>query len=158
MPGVAEDLSVALELSDVADRITLSRFRADDLVVETKPDLTPVSEADTAVERAVREMLGQIRPEDAVVGEEYGDSSAADSPRRWIIDPIDGTKSYVRGIPLWATLLALQQDGEVAVAVVSAPALQRRWWASAGGGAFVAEGLSGEPRRLRVSAISTLGD
>jgi histidinol-phosphatase len=156
--SVAEDLNVALELADVADRITLSRFRADDLVVETKPDLTPVSEADTAVERAVREMLGEVRPGDAVLGEEYGDSSAPDSPRRWIIDPIDGTKSYVRGIPLWATLLALQEDGEVSVAVASAPALKRRWWASAGNGAFVTDGLSNEPRRLRVSGISVLGD
>jgi histidinol-phosphatase len=158
VPGVAEDLNVALELADVADQITLSRFRADDLIVETKPDLTPVSEADTAVERAVREMLAAIRPGDSVVGEEYGDSTAPDSSRRWIIDPIDGTKSYVRGIPLWATLLALQEDGEVTAAVVSAPALQRRWWASAGDGAFVADGLSSEPRRVRVSAISTLGD
>jgi histidinol-phosphatase len=158
VPGVAEDLNVALELADVADRITLARFRADDLVVETKPDLTPVSEADTAVERAVREMLAEVRPGDSVVGEEYGDSTAPDSSRRWIIDPIDGTKSYVRGIPLWATLLALHEDGEATAAVVSAPALQRRWWASAGNGAFVADGLSSEPRRLRVSAISTLGD
>jgi histidinol-phosphatase len=158
VPGVAEDLNVALELADVADRITLARFRADDLVVETKPDLTPVSEADTAVERAVREMLAEVRPGDSVVGEEYGDSTAPDSSRRWIIDPIDGTKSYVRGIPLWATLLALHEHGEATAAVVSAPALQRRWWASAGNGAFVADGLSSEPRRLRVSAISTLGD
>jgi histidinol-phosphatase len=99
-----------------------------------------------------------VRPGDAVVGEEYGDSSAPDSPRRWIIDPIDGTKSYVRGIPLWATLLALQEDDEVIVAVVSAPALQRRWLASAGKGAFVVDGLSSGPRRMRVSAISALDD
>jgi histidinol-phosphatase len=158
VPGVAEDLNIALELADVADSITLARFRADDLVVETKPDLTPVSEADKAVERAVREMLAEVRPDDAVMGEEYGDSSAPGSARRWIIDPIDGTKSYVRGIPVWATLLALHDDGEASVAVVSAPALNRRWWASAGGGAFVADGLSSEPRRLRVSAISELGD
>ena len=158
MPGVAEDLNVALELADVADQITMARFRADDLVVETKPDLTPVSEADTAVERAVREMLGEVRPEDAVMGEEYGDSSGPETSRRWIIDPIDGTKSYVRGIPVWATLLALHEDGEASVAVVSAPALNRRWWASAGSGAFLADGRSGDPRRLRVSAVSALGD
>ena len=157
MPGVAEDLNIALELADVADRITLSRFRADDLVVETKTDLTPVSEADTAVERAVREMLAEVRPADSVLGEEYG-APADGGSRRWIVDPIDGTKSYVRGIPLWATLLALHVDGEATVAMVSAPALGRRWWASAGNGAFVADGLSGEPRRLLVSAISTLGD
>jgi len=156
--GSSEDLNIALELADIADRITLSRFLASDLVVETKPDLTPVSEADTAVERAIRELLAELRPGDSVVGEEYGDSNASDSSRRWIIDPIDGTKSYVRGIPLWATLLALQEDGEGTVAVVSAPALQRRWWASAGNGAFVTDGLSSEPRRLRVSAISTLAD
>jgi histidinol-phosphatase len=155
--GVAEDLNIALELADVADRITMARFRAADLVVETKPDLTPVSEADTAVERAIREMLAEVRPEDSVLGEEYG-ASAAGGSRRWIVDPIDGTKGYVRGIPVWATLLALQEDGEPSVAVVSAPAMRRRWWAARGIGAFTADGLSDGSRTVRVSAISRLED
>jgi histidinol-phosphatase len=158
VPSAPEDLAVALQLADVADQITLSRFRAEDLIVETKPDLTPVSEADTAVERALREQLATIRPGDSVMGEEYGTSTAPDSSRRWIIDPIDGTKGYVRGIPVWATLLALQEDDELTVAVASAPALGRRWWASRGGGAFVEDGLSGGPRPLRVSAVRELGD
>jgi histidinol-phosphatase len=157
VPGVAEDLNIALELADVADRITLARFRADDLAVETKPDLTPVSDADTAVERAVREMLGEVRPDDAVLGEEYGASTDGGS-RRWIVDPIDGTKGYVRGIPVWATLLALQEDGEPSVAVVSAPAMRCRWWAARGLGAFTDDGLSDGNRQLRVSAISQLED
>jgi histidinol-phosphatase len=155
--GVSEDLNVALELADVADRITLSRFRATDLVVETKPDLTPVSEADTAVERAIREMLDEVRPEDTVLGEEYG-ASAGGGSRRWIVDPIDGTKGYVRGIPVWATLLALPEDGEPSVAVVSAPAMRCRWWAARGMGAFTDDGRSDASRQLRVSAISGLAD
>ncbi|MGZ4217082.1 MAG: inositol monophosphatase family protein [Solirubrobacteraceae bacterium] len=161
MPGVAgvsEDLNVALELADVADRITMARVRAADLVVETKPDLTPVSEADTAVERAIREMLAEVRPADEVFGEEYGGSDASAGSRRWIVDPIDGTKGYVRGIPVWATLLALQEDGEPSVAVVSAPAMRRRWWAARGIGAFTDDGLPDVNRPLRVSAISRLED
>ncbi len=158
MPGVAEDLELALALADVADSITVARFRADDLVVETKPDLTPVSEADTAVERALRSRLAQARPEDAIVGEEYGVSEGSGGGRRWIVDPIDGTKNYVRGIPVWATLLALQEGDQATVGVVSAPALGRRWWAARGVGAFGADGLSEEPRRLRVSAVRVLED
>ena len=159
MPGATDDLDLALELADVADRITLERYRADDLVVETKPDLTPVSEADTAVERAIRERLAVVRPGDAVMGEEYGSSTEhAGNGRRWVIDPIDGTKSYVRGIPVWATLLALQDGGELSVAVASAPAMGRRWWASRGGGAFVRDGLGDGPRPLMVSGIRKLED
>jgi histidinol-phosphatase len=158
MPAVPEDLDVALELADVADQITLARFRAEDLIVETKPDLTPVSEADTAVERALRERLAEVRPGDCVMGEEYGASTAPDSSRRWIIDPIDGTKGYVRGIPVWATLVALQAGDEITVSVASAPAMGRRWWASRGGGAFVDDRLGEVKRRLHVSAISELGD
>jgi histidinol-phosphatase len=158
VPGVAEDLNVALELADIADRITMARFRADDLVIETKPDLTPVSEADKAVERAVREALAQVRPEDAVFGEEYGASDAPAGSRRWIIDPIDGTKGYVRGIPVWATLLALQEDGEMTVAVASAPAMRSRWWAGRGLGASVDDGVSAGSRELRVSGIRELAD
>jgi histidinol-phosphatase len=111
----------------------MARFRAHDLNVETKPDLTPVSEADRAVETAIRDRLASAHPGDAILGEEHG--TTGESARRWIIDPIDGTKSYVRGVPVWATLLALEVEGELAIGVVSAPALGRRWWASAGNGA-----------------------
>jgi histidinol-phosphatase len=148
-----DDLALALELADACDAITLGRYGAADLAVETKADATPVSEADRGAEEAVRARLSTERPDDAVVGEEYGSSTAA-GDRRWIIDPIDGTKNYVRGIPVWATLLALQEAGEPRVAVVSAPALGRRWWAARGAGAFVRDG-QGE-RRLAVSGVSEL--
>ena len=153
----ADDLALALDLADIADAITLARFKADDLVVETKPDLTPVSEADTAVERAIREELSLLRPRDAVLGEEYGASTESPA-RRWIIDPIDGTKGYVRGIPVWATLLALQEGDRCAVAVVSAPALGRRWWARRGDGARMRDGLGERERPLRVSAVGELSE
>src|SRR5437588_454797 len=156
MAPVNEDLALALELVDVADRITLERFRAEDLEVRTKPDLTPVTEADTAVEHALRERLGEARPGDSIVGEEYGASTAPASDRRWIIDPIDGTKNYVRGIPVWATLLALQEGEKVTVGVVSAPALGRRWWAASGAGAFMRDGLEQDTRGLNVVAHRAL--
>lgn len=157
MASRSDDLALALELADLADSITLGRFRAEDLAVETKPDMTPVTEADQAAEEAVRERLASARPGDAVVGEEFG-GAGADSTRRWIIDPIDGTKGYVRGTPVWATLLALEEDGQLTVGVVSAPALHRRWWAARGTGAFVEDGLGDGPRQLRVSAVSELED
>jgi histidinol-phosphatase len=157
MTAVAEDLALALELADLADSMTIDRFGAADLVVETKPDLTPVTEADTAVERAVRERVAAVRPGDVVVGEEYGTPSN-DSARRWIVDPIDGTKGYVRGLPVWATLLALQVGDELTVGVVSAPALGRRWWASRGSGAFVRSGDLGDAQELRVSDVGKLSD
>jgi histidinol-phosphatase len=156
MTTSADDLTLALTLADLADEITIARFRASDLVIETKPDLTPVTEADRAVEQLLRERLAQARPDDAVVGEEYG--SAGSGPRRWIVDPIDGTKNYVRGVPVWATLLALEADGQVTVAVASAPALHRRWWARRGEGAFLDDGLPGVPRRLSVSGVRELKD
>jgi histidinol-phosphatase len=149
--AIDSDLTFALELADVADEITLPRFRATDLVVETKPDLTPVSEADRAAEKALRARIEANRPGDGVIGEEYGDTPGAGG-RRWILDPIDGTKSFVRGIPAWGTLIALERDGEIAVGVVSAPALRRRWWAARGVGAFA----DGEP--IRVSRVSALED
>jgi histidinol-phosphatase len=152
----ATDLALAQELADAADAITMARFRADDLVVQTKPDLTPVSEADTAVERELRRRLGAARPGDAIVGEEYGESDDQGASRRWIVDPIDGTKSYVRGVPVWATLLALEEDGELTLGMVSAPALGRRWWGAAGQGAFARE--NGQQRRLHVSGVRELGD
>lgn len=144
------DLRLALELADLADRVTTARFRAADLVVETKPDTTPVSEADRAAERAVRDRLAAVRPADAVHGEEYGTTGAAD--RRWILDPIDGTMNYVRGIPVWATLIALEVEGRIGAGVVSAPAIAHRWWAARGLGAW----RNAEP--IRVSAVSDLAD
>ena len=154
---LTEDLELALSLVDIADTITLERFLADDLAIETKPDLTPVTEADRAVEQALRVRLAEVRPGDSVVGEEFG-ASVADGDRRWIIDPIDGTKNYVRGIPVWATLLALEDGGEITVGVASAPALSRRWWAARGHGTFVDDGLDGSPRRCAVSAVHDLAD
>ena len=144
------DLAFALELADLADTITTERFQADDLVVETKPDLSPVTEADRAVELALRKRIGEERPGHSVVGEEFG----ADQPgsARWILDPIDGTKNYLRGLPVWATLIALERDGRVEVGVVSAPALHRRWWAARGEGSFV------NGRRMRVSGVARLSD
>jgi histidinol-phosphatase len=158
--AVADDLALALELADVADAITMARFRARDLVVETKPDMTPVSEADQATERALRERLAQVRPQDAIVGEEFGEADGAgeDVRRRWIVDPIDGTKSYVRGMPIWATLLALEEDGELVAGLASAPALGRRWWAARGEGAFTAGvGIDGV-QPIHVSQVASLAD
>ena len=152
--ATSDDLALALELAGLADELTMARFHAEDLVVETKPDMTPVTEADRGVEEAVRERLAAERPDDAIVGEEFGDDG--DGERRWIIDPIDGTKNYVRGIPLWATLLALEVDGEMEVGVVSAPAIFRRWWARRGEGAFGSDGRT--TRRLQVSGVRNLGD
>jgi len=145
------ELALALDLADLADVITTARFRAHDLVVDTKPDLTPVTEADRAAEAAIRDRLRAARPGDGVIGEEGG-TTDGDSRRRWIIDPIDGTKGYARGIPVWATLLALEVDGEAVVGVVSAPALGTRWWASRGSGAF----RDGDP--IRVSEVARIED
>jgi histidinol-phosphatase len=150
-----DDMSLALALADAADAVSLPRFGALDLRVETKPDHTPVSDADTATERAVRALLEQRRPSDAIVGEEYGETGTG--ARRWILDPIDGTKNYVRGVPVWATLVALMEAGEVYVGVVSAPALGRRWWAARGQGAWLSV-FGGEPRHLHVSRVGTLAD
>jgi histidinol-phosphatase len=144
------DLVLALELADAADALSLPRFRAHDLAVETKPDLTPVTEADRAVEVELRRLLADRRPDHGVLGEELG--GEADGRPRWIVDPIDGTKNYSRGIPVWATLISLERDGVHELGVVSAPALGRRWWAARSEGAY----LNGEP--IRVSAIAELGD
>lgn len=132
---ISDGLALALELTEIADAITMDRFRAADLVVETKPDLTPVTEADQAVERALRVHLAARAPSHGVLGEEYGDESS-DGEFRWIIDPIDGTKNFVRGVPVWATLVALEHRGVPVVGAVSAPALGTRWWAGRGLGAF----------------------
>lgn len=155
MPEPADDLALALRLADLADAISLDRFHATDLVVETKPDLTPVSDADRAVEQAIRAELAISRPGDAVSGEEFG--AAGSSSRCWVIDPIDGTKNYVRGVPVWATLIALLDGDEAVVGVVSAPGLGRRWWATRGAGAF-GSALGGPPRRLAVSRVAQLSD
>ncbi|MEO7123034.1 MAG: inositol monophosphatase family protein, partial [Lacisediminihabitans sp.] len=122
------DLALALQLADMADAISMDRFRANDLVVTTKPDMSPVSDADKSVENALRGALLDSRPDDAILGEEFG--TDGESSRQWIIDPIDGTKNYVRGVPIWATLISLAIDGVPVVGVVSAPALGRRWWAA----------------------------
>jgi histidinol-phosphatase len=151
----ADDLALALELAELADDLTMQRFGADDLVVESKPDLTPVSDADRAVERRLRERLEQDRPDDAIWGEEYG--VLGDSPRRWVIDPIDGTKNFVRNVPVWATLISLMDGPDAVVGVVSAPALGRRWWAHVGGGAFGS--TFGRPaKKLCVSKVARVED
>ena len=144
------DLALAQELADLADEITMRRFLAADLAVETKPDLSPVTEADREVERVLRSHVESARPGDAVVGEEYG--VTGDSARQWVVDPIDGTKNYVRGVPVWATLIALRESGVTTVGVVSAPALRRRWWASRGKGAYA------DGRRISVSHVADLAD
>jgi histidinol-phosphatase len=159
----AADLALALELADEADALTLRRFRAADLVVETKPDLTPVSDADRDVERLVRERLAAQRPGDSVVGEEEGGErpSAGWQGRRWVVDPVDGTKNFVRGVPVWATLVALVDGTDGVVGVVSAPALGRRWWAARGAGAWstwAADPAGAAPRRIRVSGVRAVAD
>lgn len=144
------DLELAQRLADAADAITMLHFRSVDLRVETKPDDSPVTNADREVEEMIRAQLASHRPDDAIVGEEFG--AAGTGSRRWIIDPVDATRNYVRGIPVFATLVALEEDGDISVGVVSAPALRARWWASRGDGAFAGD------RRLRVSAVRRLED
>ncbi|HEX8630510.1 MAG TPA: histidinol-phosphatase [Catenuloplanes sp.] len=159
MARYADDLSLAHLLADAADAISMARFRALDLRVTAKPDLTPVSDADTAVETAIRRTLAGSRPGDAVLGEEYGGSPApaGSGARQWVVDPIDGTKNFVRGVPIWATLIALLHDGEPVVGLVSAPALGRRWWASLGTGAYAGRDAA-DATPIRVSAVGRLTD
>jgi histidinol-phosphatase len=156
---LAADLALALDLADRADAVSLDRFRALDLAVTTKPDRTPVTDADQAVERAIREGLATERPADGILGEEYGtaEGTGAGIHRQWIIDPIDGTANFLRGVPIWGTLIALAVDGVPVVGVVSAPALGQRWWAARGLGAHAAV-QGGAPRRLSVSGVRELGD
>jgi histidinol-phosphatase len=144
---VSPDLELALRLAAAADAISLARFRTG-MAFETKADLTPVTEADRAVEAELRGLLAAERPEDAILGEEEGTTGSGD--RRWVIDPIDATRNYARGIPVWATLVALEESGDVSLGVVSAPALGRRWWAERGSGAFA------NGNRVGVSAIATV--
>lgn len=154
-PGYDDDLRLAHVIADQVDALTMERFRAQDLHVETKPDLTPVTDADRSAEELIRSQLSRTRPRDAVHGEELADTGHG--PRRWVVDPIDGTKNFVRGVPVWATLLALMEGDEVVVGVVSAPALNRRWWAAAGSGAWTGRSLAAA-RQIHVSAVDRLAD
>ncbi|GAA0390594.1 histidinol-phosphatase [Streptomyces luteireticuli] len=163
MSDYHDDLRLAHVLADAADAATMDRFKALDLKVETKPDMTPVSEADKAAEELIRGQLQRARPRDAVLGEEFGSEGLG--PRRWVIDPIDGTKNYVRGVPVWATLISLmvqvEREGraefEPVVGLVSAPALGRRWWAAKGSGAYTGRSLS-SASRLGVSKVERMAD
>ncbi|AXK31524.1 histidinol-phosphatase [Streptomyces armeniacus] len=159
MPDFHDDLRFAHVLADAADATTMERFKALDLKVETKPDMTPVSDADKAAEELIRTSLQRARPRDAVLGEEFG--TEGHGPRRWVIDPIDGTKNFVRGVPVWATLIALTELSEggdhPVVGLVSAPALNRRWWAVRGGGAYTGRSLS-QATRLQVSQVAQVRD
>ena len=155
------DLALAMRLADAADSITLARYKSIDLVVSTKPDNTPVTDADKAAEEAIRALLKNHRPDDGIVGEEFG-NDAGGAQRYWVIDPIDGTKNFLRGVPTWATLIGLiekQSDGSeiVVVGVVSAPALFRRWYASEGNGAFLSVNKAA-PEKISVSQVSEIKD
>ena len=150
-----DDLRLAHVLADDADSLTTARFKALDLHVMSKPDLTPVTDADQTVEEGIRRTLSRVRSRDAITGEEQG--STGTSARRWIVDPIDGTKNFVRGVPVWATLISLVVDDEVVVGVVSAPQLQRRWWASKGGGAWTGRSLL-KATQCHVSDVRRLED
>ena len=156
------DLDLAIRLADIADEISLKRYQALDLVVETKPDLSPVTDADKAVESAIRNEISKVRADDLVVGEEFGSPDSLAGKYYWVIDPIDGTKNYLRGVPTWATLIGLiDPAGEVVVGVVSAPALARRWWAAKDLGAktqFKSGVGVGEISELKVSKVSKLND
>ena len=151
------DLQLALALADEADAITMRHFQSATLSVRTKSDRTPVSEADEATEKMLRERLAHERPHDGVIGEEFG--STGSGARRWVLDPIDGTKNYIRGVPVWATLIALEENGVMNVGVISAPAITRRWWAARGEGAFARGGDASEhARRLQASRVASIGE
>ena len=151
-----DDLRLAHVLADNADSLSMDRFRALDLQVSTKPDMSLVTEADEAVEETIRRTLKSARTRDAVLGEEQGEESGSvEGDRIWIIDPIDGTSNYVRGVPVWATLIAIAEEGEVVASCVSAPALGRRWWASKGGGAFTGKSLM-SAKECHVSSVDDL--
>lgn len=152
--SLSDDLALAVDMADAADAITTARFTAADLTVQSKPDRTPVTDADLAVENAIRSVLAAKRPDDAILGEEGGGSVGAG--RTWVLDPIDGTKNFLRGVPAWATLIALVVDGSPVVGCISAPSLGRRWYASAGAGSFVQ--VNGTERRLSVSGVAALED
>jgi len=150
---VADDLAVALTLAAEADLIAMDRYLSQDLGIQLKADKSIVTDADTRVERMIRAHLAEARPEDAVLGEEFG--SEGSSRRQWIVDPIDGTSNFARGVPIWGALIALVVDGVPVVGVVSAPALGRRWWGASGHGAWLQQD-GGEPHRIRVSGVDSL--
>ncbi len=155
-----DELALALELADLADAVTLPAFTGRTFTVGHKHDRTEVTEADRGAEAAIRARLAVARPDHAVLGEEEGLVGPPDAAHRWIVDPIDGTSNFVKGIPIWATLVALQHNGQVVVGVASAPALGRRWWAVRGGGAFAGpiRAPGGEGRSIHVSDIATIAD
>ncbi|MEO7349141.1 MAG: inositol monophosphatase family protein [Terrimesophilobacter sp.] len=150
---LSDDLTFAIALADLADSISFDRFHSADLVVSMKPDMTQVTDADRAVESAIREHITTTLPTDSILGEEFG--TLGQSSRQWIIDPIDGTANFVRGVPVWSTLIALAIDGVPVLGVVSAPALGRRWWAANGTGAFTRE-LDGREHGIHVSSVADL--
>lgn len=150
-----DDLAFALSLAGDADLISLDRYRAVNLDVRLKADRTHVTDADTRIEELLRQRIQDSRQGDAVLGEEFG--TAGHSDRQWIIDPIDGTANFMRGVPIWGTLIALAVDREVVLGVVSAPALGKRWWAARGHGAWVQE-HDHAPRRITVSQVATLAE
>ncbi|MCU1537963.1 MAG: histidinol-phosphate phosphatase [Humibacillus sp.] len=155
MTSYDDDLRLAHVLADAVERVTMARFRADDLVVESKPDLTPVTDADRAAEELIRLQLKRTRPRDVVQGEEF--DTTGHGSRRWVVDPIDGTKNFVRGVPVWATLIGLVVDEVPVLGLVAAPALQRRWWAAQGSGAWSGRSLS-SAKRISVSQVTSLAD
>lgn len=155
MSTYTDDLRLAHIMADAVDRLTLARFNSQDFAVETKPDLTPVTDADREAEQLIRSQLSRVRTRDSILGEEFGESGS--SHRQWVIDPIDGTKNFVRGVPVWATLIALLDHGKPVVGLVSAPALQRRWWAAEGTGAYTGRSLA-KATKISVSAVSQLSD
>ena len=154
-----EWLAFALTCADAADTLALEHFRRD-LVIETKPDRTFVTQADTAIERLIRGRIGAAYPDHGLVGEEYGTEDGSGTVR-WYIDPIDGTHNFMRGVPLFGTLLAVEADGDVVVGVMSAPALGERWYATRGGGSWAVGALgpaAGTPRRIGVSKVRAIAD
>lgn len=153
--SLADDLAVALTLAAEADLIAMDRYRAQDLGIQLKADKSIVTDADTRVERMIRTHLAEARPQDSVLGEEFG--SEGSSRRQWIVDPIDGTSNFARGVPIWGALIALAVDGVPVVGVVSAPALGRRWWGATGHGAWLQQD-GGEAHRIRVSGVDALED
>ena len=155
MTDFTDDLRLAHLLADNADSITMSRFMARDLNASLKPDRTVVTDADRGTEQAIRRSLAATRPRDAIHGEEMDDTGWG--ARQWVIDPIDGTANYVRGVPIWATLIGLMVEGVVRAAVVSAPAMGRRWWASQGDGAWMGKSLF-TGSRLHVSSVATVSE
>lgn len=156
-----DDLALALHLADIADQVTMSHYRRADLQVETKSDASPVTEADRACEQALRRHLASERPLDAVLGEEFGTQDAGQAQRVWILDPIDGTKNYLRSVPIWCTLIALAERKDhrlvPTVGVVSAPAMGRRWYAAHGSGAFTVD-IDGSHRAIQASSIDDVSD